>query len=331
MVDALGTKAREFLEWSPAPDDDGEFLVVEVDARGAPMISPREHQKRRRPKRKTVSGTKRNYRRMRRKLTRRPRRGKGQKSKNSKAAFVGVVYTLRRTPDGLEGPINKRLIATFESHEALFVWLNREVKKRGYGTKRMLFLADGSEHIWRLQERFFPDAEVCLDWYHAVEYLWKAGRCLHPEGSDELSEWVTKQADRLYTGAIKAMMGDLRSSLRRLSKAKAKDSRDKHDRLKGYSDYFKNNLSRLRYREMLREDFDIGSGAVEGAVRNLIAIRLDGPGMRWGRGRSEQVLYLRCVLLNNQWSEFIRWLKRQPQIVLAAQPEPALPYAAEAA
>ena len=41
------------------------------------------------------------------------RRKKGDKSKNAKIAFVGIVYTLRKTPHGVEGPIHKRmLIAT---------------------------------------------------------------------------------------------------------------------------------------------------------------------------------------------------------------------------
>jgi hypothetical protein len=35
-------------------------------------------------------------------------------------------------------------------------------------------LADGSDTIWRLQEKYFAEAEVCLDWYHVVEKLWTA-------------------------------------------------------------------------------------------------------------------------------------------------------------
>jgi hypothetical protein len=328
MIDAVGAEAREFMEALPPPEDDGAILVLQVDARGAPMISPREYEKRRRPKRKATSGTARKLRKFSRKLTRKPRRKKGDKSKNSKAAFVGVIYTLREGPEGLEGPINKRLLATFESHEALFLWLDREARKRGYGRKRTLFLADGSEHIWRLQERYFPDAEVCLDWYHAVEHLWTAGGCLYGEGTDSLREWVDKQARRLQVGASTALLLELRRHYRRLSK---RGSSSKLKRLGLCITYFDNNFARLRYKELLQEDFDIGTGAVEGAVRNLVALRLDGPGMRWGRGRSELVLYLRCVLLNDQWEDFRRWLRRKARIELAPQPQPAQPYAAIAA
>ena len=142
-----------------------------------------------------------------------PGRTKGKKSKNAKMAIVGVIYGLRRTPEGLEGPLGKRLVATFESHEALFAWLEREARKRGYGTKQTVFWADGSEHIWRLKRKYFPDAEVCLDWYHVVEKLWTAGECLHGEGSQELKEWVERQVKRLRRSAVGSILSELRQLL----------------------------------------------------------------------------------------------------------------------
>jgi hypothetical protein len=52
-------------------------------------------------------------------------------------------------------------------------------------------------------------------------------------------------------------------------------------------------------------------------------MRLDGPGMRWGRDRAELVLHLRCVLLNGQWDAFCDYLAIRPPLKLAAQPAPA--------
>jgi hypothetical protein len=110
MVDAVGKRAREFLEQAAAPAGDGEILLIQVDGRGAPMIGEAEHQRRCRPHTRRPRGsTKRTWRRRRRKERPRARRTKGKKSKNAKVAVVGVLYTLRRTRDGLEGPIHKRL------------------------------------------------------------------------------------------------------------------------------------------------------------------------------------------------------------------------------
>ena len=76
----------------------------------------------------------------------------------------------------------------------------------------------------------------------------------------------------------------------------------------------------MQYRRLRRQDFDIGSGIVEGAVRHLVGVRLDGPGMRWSRDRMEAVLLLRCILINGQWNDFARFLAAKPRVVLPSQP-----------
>jgi len=320
MVDAVGAEARRFLDADVVPEDDGEILVIQVDARGAPMISATEHARRRRPKRPTM-GTRRHGRRQRRRAHPRPRRKKGDKSKNAKVAFVGVIYTLRKTCDGWEGPINKRLIATLESHEALFRWLHEHAVRRGYGRKRAFFLADGSDHIWRLQQLYFPLAVPCIDWYHVVEKLWEAGGCIHPEGSDALRAWVTEQQGRLRRGKLAQMHDELSRALGKIPKT-GPGNKGRRKRLLDIMKYLAEHQGRMRYAELRREDMDIGTGAVEGAVRNLIGLRLDGPGMRWGRDRAEMVLHLRCIVLNGQWHAFVDHLAAR-SIKLAAQPIPA--------
>lgn len=330
MVDTVGVEARTFLEQCPAPEDDGEILVLQVDGGGAPMISEREHARRCRRRTAAKRGVpRRHQRRQRRKQYPRVRRTKGKKSKNAKIAVVGVVYTLRRTAKGMEGPVNKRIIATFESHEALFVWLHREAMKRGYGRKRTLFLADGCEHIWRLQERYFPDAEPCIDWYHVVEKIWSAGECLHPEGSAELHAWVARQIDRLRNGSAYSVIMALEQHLATTPRT-GPGNKGRRERLAKALKYLRDNVHRMPYQRWREDDLDIGSGAVEGAVRNLVRVRLDGPGMRWGRERAERVLHLRCVLINGQWDAFTQYLGQRPELRLAAQPAQAVSHDARA-
>jgi hypothetical protein len=266
-------------------------------------------------------------RRARRRVHPQKRRAPGKKSKNAKMAVVGVLYTLRKTPNGMEGPINKRVYATFESHEELFVWLRREADKRGYGKKPTVFLADGSEHIWRLQERYFPEAETCLDWYHLMEYLWAAGQCLHRSGSAGLAQWIARQKARLRQGNVQELIDELVAVLARIPKT-GPGNKGKRARIEGTLRYITEHRSRLRYKELRDRDLDIGSGAVEGAVRNLVRMRLDGPGMRWGRQRSERVLHLRCIYLNRQWADFESFLSTKG-VCLPSQPEAMTPHDAK--
>ena len=94
--------ARPFLASRPRPEGDGEILVIQVDGRGAPMISPKEAARRRAPRRKAKGrkGSAREARRSHRRPHPRPRRKPGQKSKNARVVIVGVIYTLERTEDG---------------------------------------------------------------------------------------------------------------------------------------------------------------------------------------------------------------------------------------
>ncbi len=99
-------------------------------------------------------------------------------------------------------------------------------------------------------------------------------------------------------------------------------NKGRRKRLLDIMKHFAEHRCRMRYAELRREDIDIGTGAVEGAVRNLVGMRLDGPGMRWGRDRAELVLDLRCIVLNGQWNAFCEHLAKRA-IKLAPQPAPA--------
>lgn len=257
---------------------------------------------------------------------------KGDKSKNAKVAFVGAIYTLRRSPDGTcEGPIHKRLYATFESHAALFKWLHHEAVKRGYGTKRTLFLADGAEAIWDQQAIWFPKAEPCIDWVHIVEKLWAVGRCLHREGSDQLAAWVAGRVRDLRSpsGADKVTT-TLSATYASIAKT-GPGNKAKREKVLHVLTHFSKHRHRMRYHALRRDDLDIATGVIEGAIRNLVRMRLDGPGMRWSRGRSEWVLHLRCILLNGQWDDFAAHLARRGSLQLAATPTPTRAHAAKRA
>jgi hypothetical protein len=93
--------------------------------------------------------------------------------------------------------------------------------------------------------------------------------------------------------------------------------------------YFTTNQFAMNYRSLRERDLEISSGVGEGAVRHVVGLRLDGPGMRWGRDRAEAVLQLRCFLVNKQWPAFERYLATHPDFHLAAQPVPSRPHDAK--
>ena len=63
----------------------------------------------------------------------------------------------------------------------------------------------------------------------------------------------------------------------------------------------------MNYKWLIDRDLEIGSGAVEGAVNHLVALRFDHGGMRWIRERAQALLQLRCIHLNGDWDAFLNW------------------------
>jgi len=330
MIDTIGAEARGFLEQTPVPENDTDVLLIMVDGKGAPTISSAEHAKRRQPHRKNTSG----LRQKRKSGTPKKRRGPGKKSKNAKMAAVGVICTLKPDDSGMMRPVNKRMYATFKSYRALFVWLKDEATRRGYGTtkfKKVQFVADGAETLWELQQEFFPEAKVCLDWIHAVEKLWACGKAIN-RGSrtkrQPLEAWVHEQKRRLRHGKLDDVLATLQAALDATA-VTGPGNKFRRKVLAATIGHFTKNRARMRYPYLRQQGLVISSGLIEGTVRHLVGMRLDGPGMRWGKGRAEAVLHLRCVVLNGLWTHFESYLARRASLRLAAQPVPTVPHDAK--
>jgi hypothetical protein len=330
MVDAVGAEARGFLNQAAVPEGDTDVLLITVDGKGAPTISSAEDAKRRQPHRKGTAGL-----RQRKSGSPKKRRGPGKKSKNAKMAAVGVICTLKRDDSGRSRPVNKRMYATFKSYRELFVWLKAEAVRRGYGTnkfKQVQFVADGADTLWTLQREFFPDAKVCLDWVHAVEKLWDCGKAIH-RGSrtkrEPLEVWVHQQKKLLRHGGLNEVLSTLRTALAGTAPT-GPGNKFRRTVLGDTINHFTKNRARMRYRTLRQQGLVISSGLIEGTVRHLVGMRLDGPGMRWGKARAEAVLQLRCVLLNGLWTDFESYLaRRRGSLRLASKPLPTVTHDAK--
>jgi len=338
----FGRHTAAWLERAPLPEGDGEVLVVQFDGKGAPTATEQEL-RRRRGKRNEHKGNRSPRHRGRRARARypsKPRRKKGDKSKNAKMATLVVMYTLRRVGTRrLEGPINRRLYASFAPKKHAFEVARRMADKRGFteqSGKLVQVVTDGDRDLARLVQRFFPSAEHTVDYYHVCEYLWTAGGCLAEEGSDELQHWVARQKERLFADRAEDIVAELREQLDAIP-TRGPGNKGRRERLGDTIRYLENRLPNIRYGALRRRDLEIGSGAVEGAVKHVIGRRCDHGGMRWIKERAEAVLQLRCIELNGQWELFERFvhdrlhakgrLDRAPPRLQCTQPAP-LPRAA---
>ncbi len=316
-VFGLARHTSAYFEQAPVPVGDGEVLIVMIDSKATPTATEEELQKRRGKREPAqVPGSPRHRGRQKRERRgRKERRKKGDKSKNGKMATLVVIYTLQPDLDRegksvLKGPINRRIYASYAPKRYAFAVARREAERRGFtpeSGKIVQLVTDGDQDLSRYAEEYFPQAIHTLDIIHAIEYLWSAGHCLHREGSDELEEWVDKQRSRLYDSEIRAIVQELKQALGQVPKT-GPGNKGKRKRLQEVINYLAKRVSMMNYDELIEKDLEISSGAVEGAVKYVIAQRFDEGGMRWIKEGSEALLQLRCIEVNDQWDDFIKFV-----------------------
>lgn len=163
-------------------------------------------------------------------------------------------------------------MATFKDNAALIEWVNQQpLAKIFYG------LGDGHDGIWNIFSQIGKPTQryEILDWYHLVENLHKVGSALKPLEQVKTLLWQGKVDQAL----------------------KAFERTQRPDALK-FVAYMQKHRHRLpNYGYLQQEGFDIGSGAVESAIKQ-ISRRVKLSGAQWAQKNVPQVLRHRCAYLN---------------------------------
>jgi len=82
-------------------------------------------------------------------------------------------------------------------------------------------------------------------------------------------------------------------------------------RFEAVSGYLSKRLPLMKYDELRKQDLDVSTGAMEGAVRHVIGERFDSSGMRWITERAEALLQLRCSEINGDWEAFVAFASQR--------------------
>jgi ribosomal protein S27AE len=159
-------------------------------------------------------------------------------------------------------------------------------------------LADGGEWIWNLAEQRFPGAAQNLDIYHGAEHLADAARCVF--GVDSLM--ARTQADRAtirlledgYCGVVE-WIGEISSQIPAGSDGAS---------LGATLNYLAGHQERLRYALRLRRGQSIGSGMVEGSIKQLLNRRLKQTGARWKTQHVGPFVELHALANGPEWNTY---------------------------
>lgn len=162
--------------------------------------------------------------------------------------------------------------------------------------EEVIVLGDGAAWIRNERHKHFSRSTFIIDWYHASEHVWDCGKSLFGEGSKVTEEWVSQHLDLLWDGWTKKLLDKLKQQRKRYRGAK-------RQAISGLIRYISTNEEQMRYDVFREKGYDIGSGSVEGACKNVVGKRLKQSGMIWNRSGSSSMLALRITWLNERWEQ----------------------------
>jgi hypothetical protein len=185
-------------------------------------------------------------------------------------------------------------VADWLSAEQFAQPLWQEALARGAPTaKAIAVVADGAPWIWELAGTVLSRPVEILDWYHACEHLWAAGRAVHGDGAAETAALVKRWKGELRRGHSEG----LEEELRELAQTVA----DPDAVLRKTANYLETHQARVRYPLFRAAGWPIGSGVVEGGCKNVVTLRFKRKSARWKAPGMRAILHLRLDILNDRW------------------------------
>lgn len=218
-----------------------------------------------------------------------------------KEVKAGCLYTTRtcvprKRPDTVEIRAEQQSYVTALTTAERFGWqLWAEACRRGVNdTTEVIVIGDGAQWIWNIANEHFPQAIQIVDWYHASQYVWKAATTIFGEGSDLRTAWAHTQLEALWAGRVSAVVAALE-----VCRAKGEGVQDAIS-------YYTTHQARMDYPAYRARGFQIGSGPVESACKQLVSARLKLAGMIWDATGAEAVAVVRAWLRSDRWNEAMR-------------------------
>lgn len=159
----------------------------------------------------------------------------------------------------------------------------------------LIFIGDGAAWIWRLVEQYFPQAIQIVDWFHACEYLVAVARDAFPEAKQRQA-WLTSVRTALWQGALDTVIDACQAHVH------PDRTPDDNPAQKAVT-YFTNNRHRMDYPTYRKNGYQIGSGTIESAAKQIVSQRMKVAGAIWNLASARLVAKARAAFLSDQWND----------------------------
>lgn len=198
----------------------------------------------------------------------------------------------------LPPPTIRTVVANIEEAGAFAARVRAETDRLKVTTANdVTVLGDGAEWIWNLAADVLPQATGVLDVYHTIEHIGTAVKAIWGESTDATA--------RRQTGLLAVVTGGKAGIERWIADAfGALPTGSSGDELRALASYLGSHPTRLSYAARLANGRSIGSGLIEGSVKQLVNRRMKLTGARWRVEHVGPLVELAAVVDTPEWHNF---------------------------
>ena len=169
------------------------------------------------------------------------------------------------------------------------------VERGAEAAGELIILGDGARWIWDLVDLHFPHAIQIVDWFHACEYLAPVAKYAFKDKTQQ-DDWIHSVRDKLWHGELDAVIAACHDHVQPHLKTET-------DPAQQAVTYFTNNQHRMDYPSYRKHGYQIGSGTIESAVKQIASQRMKVSGARWNVQSARLVAKARASFLSGQWHQ----------------------------
>lgn len=198
----------------------------------------------------------------------------------------------------LPPPTIRTVVANVEESSAFAERVRAETDRLKVTTAGdVTVLGDGAEWIWNRAADVLPQAVGVLDVYHAIEHIGAAVKAIWGE---------TVEATTRRQSGVRAVVTDGKVGIERwiATMFDTLPSGSSGDELRDLAGYLASHPTRLGYATRLANGRSIGSGLIEGSVKQLVNRRMKLTGARWRVEHVGPLVELAAVVDTPDWHDF---------------------------
>lgn len=155
----------------------------------------------------------------------------------------------------------------------------------------IVFISDGATWLRNMISELFPEAIQILDKFHLIENIYEYAKYIFDDETKKVENFKKKIIDYCYSREYEK----IKKLLRKYENIKVPST------ICNLPTYIENNKDKIDYSTYEKNNWFVGSGAIESYNKTIVQLRLKQAGMRWSVDGANELLTLRCFEESNNW------------------------------